>query len=465
MDQYITKVKTDVGDLQIDYNALANLPKSDVTLTQDEAFADAKATGDAIKQLSENKADKTSKVSAFENDAEYVTSSKLTEEINKLPAIKDGDEEVSDKALWSSKKISDELAALTSIAIDDEEISEKTLWSSKKTSEEIYKNGQEVLVRDRVYNYLDNSDLLNPINQREWASETELTSTTEIPKVYFLDRWCVDSGTVSPKLDANGLITNGHLVCQCLQRNRLVGKTVTAAIGLSNGKIIVGCGEVSGLNASDLGDRINGAQNAVNAMKNEDGTLKTDVSKEAYKNAEALLAKLKYLQEADVFSGITNDTSSVLLKMKDDPDKGLLHFYMSSDESATIQWAALYEGIYTADTLPKYQPKGYAAELMECKRYFRNIRGGAIVGFMNSKTAGYFGLLLEVPMRIVPTINVTTYGTIRGAGNSITPTGITVGSMEKCVIIFHVKYDETEGVANHVGVLGSGADFTLSADL
>ena len=36
----------------------------------------------------------------------------------------------------------------------------------------------------------------------------------------------------------------------------------------------------------------------------------------------------------------------------------------------TIVWAALYEGSYTADTLPPYVPKGYAAELAECKRYY-----------------------------------------------------------------------------------------------
>lgn len=36
----------------------------------------------------------------------------------------------------------------------------------------------------------------------------------------------------------------------------------------------------------------------------------------------------------------------------------------------TIKWAALYEGTYTADTLPPYVPKGYAAELAECQRYY-----------------------------------------------------------------------------------------------
>lgn len=48
MSQYVTKIRTESGDLQIDYNALANLPKSDDSLTQSGSFADAKATGDTI---------------------------------------------------------------------------------------------------------------------------------------------------------------------------------------------------------------------------------------------------------------------------------------------------------------------------------------------------------------------------------------------------------------------------------
>lgn len=48
MADYVTKVRTERGDLQIDYEALANLPKSDTTLTQSGAFADAQVTGDKI---------------------------------------------------------------------------------------------------------------------------------------------------------------------------------------------------------------------------------------------------------------------------------------------------------------------------------------------------------------------------------------------------------------------------------
>lgn len=48
MAQYVQRIRTESGDLQIDYQALANLPKSDPTLSQEGSFADAKATGDTI---------------------------------------------------------------------------------------------------------------------------------------------------------------------------------------------------------------------------------------------------------------------------------------------------------------------------------------------------------------------------------------------------------------------------------
>ena len=57
----------------------------------------------------------------------------------------------------------------------------------------------------------------------------------------------------------------------------------------------------------------------------------------------------------------------------DGADAVELRFYPSyTDNGGTgdIFWAALYEGTYTADTLPPYVPKGYAAEMMECQRYY-----------------------------------------------------------------------------------------------
>ena len=76
-------------------------------------------------------------------------------------------------------------------------------------------------------------------------------------------------------------------------------------------------------------------------------------------------------------------------------------------------WAALYEGSYTADTLPPYVPKGYAVELAECMRYFRKtvLHGVA-------ETAKYIAPVntFEPPFRIVPTITADTIFGAPGVG-------------------------------------------------
>lgn len=80
------------------------------------------------------------------------------------------------------------------------------------------------------------------------------------------------------------------------------------------------------------------------------------------------------------------------------------------------EWAALYEGEHTAETLPPYVPKGYAAELLECQRYFYipPNGGGAIsyVGYSNSATNARITIPLPVPMRATPSITIVTLSNI-----------------------------------------------------
>jgi hypothetical protein len=56
---------------------------------------------------------------------------------------------------------------------------------------------------------------------------------------------------------------------------------------------------------------------------------------------------------------------------------------------------ALYEGEYTIETLPPYIPKGYAAELAECQRYFQLIIHNWAIGFYEQ---GYGNLQLRFPI-------------------------------------------------------------------
>ena len=72
-------------------------------------------------------------------------------------------------------------------------------------------------------------------------------------------------------------------------------------------------------------------------------------------------------------------------------------------------WAALYEGEYTADTLPVYLPKGYAAELLECQRYYYRLVGywkHAAMGMCTSSTKACIPVRLPVSMRAEPTVTI-----------------------------------------------------------
>lgn len=63
-------------------------------------------------------------------------------------------------------------------------------------------------------------------------------------------------------------------------------------------------------------------------------------------------------------------------------------------------WAALYEGEYTAETLPPYVPKGYAVELLECQRYYKPQLSYNLYCYTN----GYLlGDKFAYPMRTTPT--------------------------------------------------------------
>lgn len=78
--------------------------------------------------------------------------------------------------------------------------------------------------------------------------------------------------------------------------------------------------------------------------------------------------------------------------------------YVRINTGTAVRWAALYEGAYTAETLPAYVYKGYAAELAKCQRYCIVMRCFG-TGYATSDTVG--NLIVPVPttMRATPSIN------------------------------------------------------------
>ena len=83
----------------------------------------------------------------------------------------------------------------------------------------------------------------------------------------------------------------------------------------------------------------------------------------------------------------------------------------------TWRWAALYEGEYILETLPSYVPKGYAAELAECQRYYWQYQhnNGMAVGtaYMNATTEAYVTFAFPQTMRTTPTISINDISTLR----------------------------------------------------
>lgn len=71
----------------------------------------------------------------------------------------------------------------------------------------------------------------------------------------------------------------------------------------------------------------------------------------------------------------------------------------------TVRWAALYEGVYTADTFPTPAPCPYSVELAECQRYYYEVDN---VHFDVSPYHRELPIIYPVPMRIPsPTVAVT----------------------------------------------------------
>lgn len=180
------------------------------------------------------------------------------------------------------------------------------------------------------HNLLDNSDFRNPVNQRGRSGTYEGVSNYT---TFVIDRWKTWSTGCTYALSSAGLqIANLNASSSAgpwealPNHEQMEGKTYTLAVGYNGGN--VACGNV-----------------AVPT-----GTLTED----------------KYL------SAVSASGTRPGLRFVIPSDYSRIEFQIliSVGQTVTVEWAALYEGSYDASTLPAYQPKGYAAELAECKLYF-----------------------------------------------------------------------------------------------
>lgn len=175
---------------------------------------------------------------------------------------------------------------------------------------EIIQNA-ELIKKAAPRNLLDNSDFRNPVNQRgqdsyslgNWGG-------------YTIDRWAAYSNGIDLALTENG-ISFSKGIYQRISKD-------TAAV--YNGKKLTF--------SAKIGDII-------------------------YICSGIITQTGSWHIAAECING----SSKIRMEVENTNDMMLI---FENSSAATVEWAALYEGEYTLDTLPEYQPKGYMVEALNC---------------------------------------------------------------------------------------------------
>ena len=203
-----------------------------------------------------------------------------------------------------------------------------------------------------AYNLMDNSDFRNPVNQRG------ITSTTTNGD-YIADRWIVNISNNAATVS----IGSGGITLKPTSSNYVGIYQKFEHYAEMSGKVYT------------LGVCINGMWESTTFIMANEGS------------GKPLPSGLR------VYS--TGNTFQVMIRN------------IAGATPVTIQRVALYEGSYTADTLPAYQPKGYAAELAECQLYHLPL--GENVISANGLSGSNVGVaILKIPQSMrsgrVPTV-------------------------------------------------------------
>lgn len=216
----------------------------------------------------------------------------------------------------------------------------------------------------KPYNLLDNSNFVDAVNQAGFNGSHGSSVR------YAVDRWVATKGATASQ-DANGLKivsdkTSWTAGIQQMIESKRFADVMTLAV---RGVFPVACRLFAYIGS--------GAQNFGTAYFQGDAAERTLILK---------------LTKPEGLTG--NEVVNVYIS----PDTG------STGTAAIVRWAAIYEGEYTAETLPSYIPKGYAVELAECLRYYRRVNAGneTFIGYCANGVS--YAIIPLQTMRISPSV-------------------------------------------------------------
>lgn len=281
----------------------------DTTLTKLGESADAKATGlgiaEAKKIAQDHKDDK--------ENPHNVTKAQLG--LGNVDNTSDANKPVSTA---QATAIADAKKAGT----DAQTTANEALEIANNAKPESIAYTKEQVIKASPRNFLVNSNFLNPVN---YQGKTSFNSIDEA-----FAGWRVGTSNLTVTIKSDGVETSADSTGTGILHQQIPedvseymnGKVFTIAVCQDDGTILT----TSGVCKSDTVS----SNTSMFAISSEDGKW--------YLN----LYKLKSTQQ---FNFRINTRAGCICKFR---------------------WAALYEGEYTADTLPRYQSKGYMAEALDC---------------------------------------------------------------------------------------------------
>ena len=222
-------------------------------------------------------------------------------------------------------------------------------------------------------NLLDNSDFTDLINQRGSATYSNAG--------YAIDRWLL--------LNTNGILTVKN---DCLHIKSQSGDNVYLFQRIDAAAIKPGGVYTMALKHAD------GTLDYLTATMYPDMQVEAAYQKDT--NGAQFAVQLLYSSTSGCYEAYIIETGNMT--------------------GVDLEWVALYEGSYTDKTLPPYRPKGYAAEMAECQRYFQRFDkdGWDIAARCLGDAAWIVPLAARYPMRVP-------YPSISGAMQVFTSEGWT----------------------------------------
>ena len=256
-------------------------------------------------------------------------------------------------------------------------------------------------------NLFDNSDFINPVNQREVTNQS-------IPSQYFIDRWVFDRSNQDATYQVGGAdgisFADGSWIFQRipLTQAQMDNKVFTIAVWLADGTVWI---QPVTFTAADSYSSAPWASQGIGTYFNNN-------------NWRVTLANLP---------------------------------------ACTIQYVGLYEGEFTENTLPPYRPKGYAAELEICRRYYFRFAMLGLVGFVQSVNQAAFNISW-LKMRLSnPTVNVLIPDNITAYGGIVVPVSSTGSACTNTVLVLNLIGGES--LQSFVPVTPFNTVVEITADL